>query len=304
MELWNTSARCGPAVLGLSGINWFWVIAVLEIAFLACVFYFTFRFFRGTRSAQMLIGLATILLFLFALTSIFDFDALNWLLQKLSVYLAIGFVIVFQPEIRGALAELGKRHVFTSPDTKRAVVDQVVQAVAFLAERRIGALIAFEREIGTRAIQDTGVAVDSRVEAGLLASIFFPHAPLHDGGAIISGERIVAASCLFPLSQRPELSKTLGTRHRAALGLTEETDAVVLVVSEETGTVSLAYRARLSQDVELERLRRFLSRVLTMGEKPKSAWQRARELLGPTPDGTAGLKQATQAEHDTEWPDE
>ena len=270
----------------LRNIDWFWMIGLTEILILAVIYYSVYLFFRGTRSVQVLTGLLLVLLFLFVGTHVLHLDALNWLLRKFSVYLAIGILIIFHPEIRGALAELGRPHGFAASKTQRSTIDQIVMAVSLLAQRRIGALIAIEREIGTRAIHETGVKLDSKVVADLIASIFFPPGPLHDGGIIISGDRIVAASCLFPLSQRGELDKNLGTRHRAALGLTEETDAVVIVVSEETGTISLSYRGRLSQDIDAERLRRFLGRVLTRGAK-RSPWKRARQQLDLTPEGIA-----------------
>lgn len=273
----------------LGRLDWLLLVGdAAEILLLACLFYYVFLFFRGTRSAQVLTGLVFLLLLLFGVTRALNFDALNWLLSKLSVYLAIGLLIIFQPEIRRALAELGKQHVFTVSDTKRNVVDQIVQAATSLAERRIGALVAIEREIGTRAVQETGVKLDSKVVAGLLASIFYPHAPLHDGGVIVQGDRIVAAGCLFPLSERGSISKSLGTRHRAAVGLTEETDAVVVVVSEETGTISVSYRGRLSQDLDADRLRRFLYKILTRSKQAKkSPWDRAKEHLDLTPEGIA-----------------
>ena len=202
--------------------------------------------------------------------------------------MAIGFLIIFQPEIRHALAELGRSPRFYSPAVKRNVVDQIVQAVSFLAERRIGGLIAIERKTGTRSVQETGIKLDSNVEWGLLSSIFFPHAPLHDGGVIIAGGRIVAAGCLFPLTDKSELSKMLGTRHRAAIGLAEETDAVVVVVSEESGTVSLAFRGRLSQDVEIDRLRRFLSKILLKdADQGKGTMDKLKERLDLTLDGVS-----------------
>jgi len=166
-------------------------------------------------------------------------------------------------------------------------VDHVVRAVVLLAEQRVGGLIALEREIGTRAIQETGVSLDASVTPELLASIFFPHTPLHDGGVIISGNRIVAAGCVFPLSQNPDIQRQLGTRHRAAVGLCEETDAVAVIVSEETGTISVSYRGRLSRGLDEDRLRRFLSALLLKGQKAESAWQRAKEQLDLTPEGIA-----------------
>jgi diadenylate cyclase len=260
---------------------------VFEILLLAVMFYYVILFFRGTRGAQVLLGFALILVTLLLLTQLFHLDAVNWLLKRFSVYLAIAFVVIFQPEIRRALAELGKQHVFASTARERTLVDNIVQAVLLLAERKIGALIAIEREIGARVTQETGTRIDSLVTPELLASIFFPHTPLHDGGVIIKDNRILAAGCLFPLSPREELSKSLGTRHRAAIGLTEETDALVVVVSEETGTISVAYKGRLSRGLEEERLRRLLAAVLLKAPRAKSRWLRAREQLDLTPEGVA-----------------
>ena len=165
-----------------------------------------------------------------------------------------------------------------------------------LAERRIGALIAIERSESTKAIQDTGIKLDARMNADLLATIFFPHTPLHDGGVVIAENRIVAAGCLFPLCQQPELSRGLGTRHRAAMGLTEETDAVVIVVSEETGTVSISTRGRLSRDFDEERLQKFLSGVLSKEQATTSRWSRARDQLDLSPRGIAKTETRSREE--------
>lgn len=280
--------------------NWrFWSAALFEILILACILYYIFRFLQGTRGAQVLTGLVVAIVFLFGLTYFFHLDVLHWLLSGVFVYLAIGFLIIFQPEIRHALAELGRSPRFSAPAVKRNVVDQIVQAVSFLAERRIGGLIAIERETGTRSVQETGIRLDCNVEWGLLSSIFFPHAPLHDGGVVIAGGRIVAAGCLFPLSEKSEVGKTLGTRHRAAIGLTEETDAVVVVVSEESGTVSVAFRGRLSQDIEIDRLRRFLSKILLKDQKQgKGAMEKIRERFDMTPEGVSRSDGLTREEDD------
>jgi diadenylate cyclase len=263
----------------LTTINWPGWNGLFEIAVLAVGFYFAFMLFRETPGAQVFTGLVLLIMVLLGFSHAFRMDALNWILRRLSVYLAVALIVIFQPEIRRALAELGKQHVFSSPAEPRSTVESVVQAVVLLAERRVGALIAIEREISTGAIQDTGVKLDSRVASELLASIFYPHTPLHDGGVIIRENRIVAAGCLFPLSQRPELSKSLGTRHRAAIGLTEETDAVAVIVSEETGTISVSYRGRLSRGMDEERLRRFLAGLLLRSKTVSSPWGRARERL-------------------------
>ena len=210
----------------------------IEILCLAVVFYYLFFFLKGTRGAPVLTGLVLLFIVLMVLTRLIHLDALNWLLGRFSVYLAVAVLIIFQPEIRRALAELGKQHLFDNTLSDETLVDQIVQATGYLASRRIGALIAIEQAIGTRPIQETGVKLDSAVTPELLAGIFSPHAPLHDGGVIIAGNRIVAARCMFPLSEQDGFSKALGTRHRAAVGLSDETDAVVIVVSEETGMIS------------------------------------------------------------------
>lgn len=270
--------------------------SLLQIFVLAVAYYYIFLFFRGTRGAQVLVGFALMLTILIGLTSLFNLDALNWLLRRLLVFLWVALLVVFQPEIRRALAELGKQPVFAVSRERRTVVDHIVQAVVMLAEHRIGALIAVEREIGTRAVQETGTRLDAPVVPELLASIFFPHTPLHDGGVIIRGNRIAAASCVFPLSHNMELHKQLGTRHRAAVGLSEETDAVVVTVSEETGTISVCYRGRLSRGLDRERLVRFLSALLIKGGQSESPWRRAREQLDLTPDGIAKSEAFAQQE--------
>ncbi|MFC1498262.1 diadenylate cyclase CdaA [Verrucomicrobiota bacterium] len=266
---------------------WIWINISVQVIVLACAFYYLFLFFKGTRGAQILVGLALFLAILIGLTQTFHLNALHWILRRFSVVLGLALLIIFQPEIRRALAELGKQPVFSASVEKRSLVDHIVQAVVILAEQKVGALIAVEREIGTRAIQETGTRLDAKVAPELLASIFFPHTPLHDGGVIISGNKIMAAACIFPLSQNQELHKKVGTRHRAAVGLSEETDAIVIVVSEETGTISVSYRGRLSQSLDDERLKRFLSALLLRGKKSDSAWRRAQEQLDLTPEGIA-----------------
>lgn len=263
------------------------VTGIIEILVLTVVFYGILIFFRGTRSAQVMTGLILFLLTFTLLTHFFHLDALNWLLQRLSVYVAVAFVIVFQPEIRRALAELGKQHMFTSRAKDRIQVDHVISAVNLLAERKIGALIAIEREIGTRMIRETGIAIEGLASPGLIASLFFPQTPLHDGGVIIKNDRILAAGCIFPLSQREEPHKSLGTRHRAAIGITEETDAVAIVISEETGSISMAYNGRLVQGLDEARLRRFLTALLLRSKKTRSTLDRVREELDFSPEKLA-----------------
>ncbi|MDD5483656.1 MAG: diadenylate cyclase CdaA [Kiritimatiellae bacterium] len=252
---------------------------LVEIICLALAFYYVFYFLQGTRGAPMMAGLVMIFIISYAATRFFRLEALAWLLERLSVYLAVALLIIFQPEIRHALAELGKRHFFGTFVPEPSLVDRIVQAVNLLANRRIGALIAIERSIGTRPIQETGVKTDSAVTPELLASIFYPHTPLHDGGVIISGGRIVAAKCTFPLSQQADLSRMVGTRHRAAAGMSDETDAIVVVVSEENGFISIGHKGRLIQNLDDDQLRRFLSGVLLRSVTRVSRLTRVTEWM-------------------------
>jgi diadenylate cyclase len=250
----------------------------IEIFILAAMLYYFFRLFRGTRGAAILSGLIILFGVLYAITSLSHLNILNWLLSKMMLYISLAFVVIFQPEIRRVLARLGRQPMWRSSgiSSQKSLVDPITQAVQILSQRKIGALIAIEREIGTRALQDTGIKINSSVSAELLATIFFPHTPLHDGGVIISGDRICSAGCLFPLSQKEELSKNLGTRHRAAIGITEETDAIVIVVSEETGSISIAYNGRLRRGFDGEKLRRALSSML---RRERTGLARFREKL-------------------------
>lgn len=268
-----------PQLLAISLPN---ATGIVEILVLAVVLYYIMDFFRGTRSAQVMSGFIFFLIALTAITRFFHLDALNWILQRISVYAAVAFIVIFQPEIRRALAEIGKQSVFASKVSERMMVDNIVSAVKLLSGKKIGALIAIQREIGTRAIQETGTKIDAVITPELLASIFFPMTPLHDGGVIIKNNRIHAAGCLFPLSQRDELSKSLGTRHRAAIGLTEETDALVIVVSEETGSISFAYKGRIARGLDEARLRRILSSFLLRKERRKGKLERAKDELNWT----------------------
>jgi diadenylate cyclase len=254
------------------------VLGWIEIFVLAAMFYYIFRLFKGTRGAAVLSGLVIVFGTLYAITSVSHLDILNWLLSKLMVYISLAFVVIFQPEIRRMLAKLGRQPMWLSNgiSSQKNLVEPILQAVQVLSKRKIGALIAIERDIGTRTLQDTGTKMNSMVSAELLATIFFPHTPLHDGGVIISGDRICAAGCLFPLSQKEELSKTLGTRHRAAIGITEETDAIVVVVSEETGSISIAYNGRLRRGLDEDRLRRVLTSML---RRERTGLARYREKL-------------------------
>lgn len=246
----------------LSGIeNPGWTGAI-EILILAMVFYFTLKVFRGTRGSAIFTGLAILFVALIVVTQLSNLTILSWLLQKLMGYLTIALIVIFHPEIRRALARLGQQGNFVSLKARKALADPVTDAVQILAARKIGALIAIEREVETKGIQDTGTPLNCEVSAELLASLFYPGTPLHDGGVIISEERVAAAGCVFPLTQKADISRALGTRHRAAIGMTEETDTIVVVVSEETGVISIAYNGRLKRGFDGPHLRRILSTFL------------------------------------------
>ena len=249
----------------------------VEIFILTTMMYSVFRLIKGTRGSSILSGLITLFVILLAITNLSHLDVLNWLLAKLMLYISVAVVVIFQPEIRRALAQLGRQPWRNNAmASQKNLVDPIMQTVQILSKRKIGALIAIEREIGTRTIQDTGTRMNSIVSAELLSTIFFPHTPLHDGGVIISGDRICAAGCLFPLSQKEELSKLFGTRHRAAIGMTEETDAIVVVVSEETGSVSLAYNGKIRRGLEDDRLHRMLTSML---RRERTGLARFREKI-------------------------
>ncbi len=267
-----------------------------QVLVLWIAYYYIFLFFRGTRGAQMLIGLAIMLAVLTGLTQVANLDVLSWILRNISIYLAIALVIIFQPEIRRALAELGKHPSFGVSAEVHSVIENVVEAVTTLAHQRTGALIAIERDIGTRAIQETGVRLEAQITPELLSSIFFPRNLLHDGGVVIQGDKIMAAGCLFPLSEETELSKNLGTRHRAALGMSEDSDAAVIVVSEETGAISCCHRGKLIQGMSQDQLKSFLSEVLLKENAVETVWKRFRKRLDLTPRGIAKSEKLKEQE--------
>jgi diadenylate cyclase len=234
----------------------------LEILILAITFYFLLKVFQGTRGSAIFTGVVILFVVLIGITKFSNLPVLSWLLQKLLVYLSLALVVIFQPEIRRALARLGRQGNFMGTKTRKALADPITDAAQMLAARKIGALIAIEREVGTKGIQDTGTVLNSEVTAELLAALFYPGAPLHDGGVIISDDRIAAAGCVFPLTQNDQVARNLGTRHRAAIGMTEESDTIVVVVSEETGVISIAYNGRLKRGFDGPHLRRILSSFL------------------------------------------
>ncbi len=247
-----------------------------EILLLALILYYLFLFIRGTRGAPVLTGFTLTLLVLTFLSQFLRLEVINFLLSRFLAFYAVAIIVIFQPEIRRILAELGSQQFYFSQTRALENVDAIVSAVLSLAARQRGALIAIQREVGIRGIIQSGVSVDCELTSEMLEQIFFPNTPLHDGGVVIHGNRILSAGSIFPLTQKTELSRELGMRHRAAIGLTEETDAVVIVVSEETGIVSLAFKGRVVRHVDDGRLRRFLSALLVPRRIESRLWPFSR----------------------------
>ena len=242
----------------------------IEVTVFAVLIYLVLRFLRETRGSGVVRGLALILVtgisVFVVLIKTLDLSRLAQLFDTIAQSVVIGLIVVFHPEIRRAIVRLGDSPIFGRffrGESK--VVHRLLRNVARLSRQRIGALIAIEREASLTPFADTGIKMDSDVNSYLMESIFFPKSVLHDGAVIVRKDRVVSASCLLPLSQNPELDKRLGTRHRAALGLAEETDAVAIVVSEETGNVSLAHGGRLHTALSMEEVERQLNQLLRKG---------------------------------------
>jgi len=255
-----------------------WWRPVLEILILAVSIYFVFRFVRGTRGWPVVIGFVVVLLALALVTTILDLQVLRWMLGSASVFIAVGALVIFQPELRRMLAELGNLPLFATVSEQREAIEVIIQTAERLADVRIGALIAVEQSIQLQEAVESGIKVDCDATPEMLETIFFPNNAVHDGGVIMKGDRIAYAACIFPLTQRSDLNKSLGTRHRAAIGLSEETDAAIVVVSEETGMISYAYKGQLTRGVTLEELRAFLTSVILPPARSHglSQWLRAR----------------------------
>src|ERR1700761_1327519 len=243
---------------------------VVEILILAVLIYFVFKFVRGTRGWPVVIGFVVVLLTLALLTTILDLKVLRWMLGSASVFIAVGALVIFQPELRRMLGELGNLPLFASASEQREAIEVIIQTAERLADVRIGALIAVEQSIQLQEAVESGIKVDCDATPEMLETIFFPNNAVHDGGVILKGDRIAYAACIFPLTQRSDLNKSLGTRHRAAIGLTEETDAVVVAVSEETGLVSYAHKGQLVRGVSQEELRAFLTSIVLRPAKTHS----------------------------------
>jgi diadenylate cyclase len=267
----------------------------VEITILTVTFYYAFMFIRGTRGWPVVIGFSVILV-MTLLSTAFQLEVLSFLLQYFLTILAMAVLVIFQPELRRMLAELGNLPLFYTAREQRENIEVIVQAAERLAEARIGALIAIEQTIQLQDVVESGITVDCEATPEMVETIFFPNNAIHDGGIIIRGDRIAFAACIFPLTQRQDLNKSLGTRHRAAIGLTEETDAVVVAVSEETGAISYAYKGHLVRGVTAEELRSFLTSVFVRASKSRSLVGRFKSWSAER--ATAAMSPAvTKAEH-------
>lgn len=248
----------------------------IDIVVVAVVLYRVFVMFKETRAVQMLLGLGGLMVASF-LARHFELFSTSWLLDNFWSFWVLALIVLFQPELRRALTQLGQSRIFQgmalgAREERSHLIDDVIKAADALASKRIGALIVLERTTGLRNYAELGVPLDAVVSADLLVSLFLPYSPLHDGAAFIRGDRVAAAGCFLPLSRNTQLGRAMGTRHRAALGLAEETDAVVLVVSEETGRVSLAVDGQMESPLDREPLRRRLAELFSIGEAPAERW--------------------------------
>ncbi|NQT95594.1 MAG: TIGR00159 family protein [Candidatus Omnitrophica bacterium] len=237
----------------------------LEIAILWYVYYLILMFVKETRAFQVLKGLIVLLIIVLITTTFLsqrmELYTINWIIERFFALIVLAFLVLFHPELRQGLARIGEQGLLSAFIIEEHIIDEIVNASFLLAKRKIGAIMAIERTTTLKPYTDTGISLDSRISEELLATIFMPNTPLHDGGVIIRGERAVAAGCLFPLSDNPRISRSLGTRHRAAIGLTEETDAIAVVISEETGAVSIAINGRLTRDLDKDGLERVLNNL-------------------------------------------
>ncbi len=238
----------------------------LDIAMVALFFFWIFYAIRGTRAVPLVRGITALLILLALLTRLFELRAFSWLVEQLLPAFLVGIPVLFQPELRRALGQLGRGRVFvlSQKDSERMLraIESVVQAVGYMAERNVGALIVFERQTGLQEYVETGVVVDAQVTSELLTTIFDHNTILHDGAVIIRNGRLVAAACVMPLTAAFLADRELGLRHRAAIGITEDADAISVVVSEERGAISLTHSGRIIRDIDTRRLESILRAFL------------------------------------------
>jgi diadenylate cyclase len=263
-------------------LDWLWIIrAMVEISALAVGIYYMFTYLQRSRGWPVVLGF----LLLIGITSLFaalKLEVLGWLLQQLFLFTVVAILIIFQPELRRLLAVLGNLPLFATNQDSPLDVEAVVQATDRLSRKKVGSIMAIEQSVDIHQETQSGVLIDCALTPEMLDSIFIPQSPLHDGGVVIRGDRIQYASCIFPLTRRIDVNRTLGTRHRAAIGLSEETDAIVVIVSEETGDISYCHNGALYSKVELKQLKDFLNEMLkaeVKQEETRPFIQRARDSL-------------------------
>jgi diadenylate cyclase len=262
-------AETAQFVHGLQWKDW------LDFAIVATILYGLFLIVRGSRALHILIGLG-----LLALTSLVsrwaDLTMVGWIINSFWSQVVLVVVVLFQPEIRRALARIGLRTSLgknLSPIEETRTLEEIIRAVLTLVGKRVGAIFVLERRDELKDIVELGVSLKAKVSKELLISLFMPQSPLHDGAIVIRGDRIMAAGCFLPLTLNPNVSKMLGTRHRAALGVTEETDAVVITVSEETGKISVILGGRMIQELDGSGLRETLTRIFLAEGKERPVWR-------------------------------
>lgn len=239
-----------------------WILDILDIALMSLILYRLLLIVKGTKAAQMLIGLGVLLLASIA-SRYLELFTIDWLVQSFWAYIVIAIIVLFQPEIRRALAYVGEAQflpTFTTAEELKSL-EEIVRATVALANRKVGALIVIERDTSLKDFVEVGTLLDAKVSKELLLSLFHPTSPIHDGAVIIKGNRIAAAGCFLPITLSSELSKSLGTRHRAGIGLTEETDAIAIIISEETGAISMALDGRLETKLDMGTLRDTLTNI-------------------------------------------
>jgi diadenylate cyclase len=252
--------------------NYRWFQDTLDILLVYYLIYRLLLIIKGTRAIKMLLGIGLIVIALIASRTL-EIFTLEWIIYSFWPQVIIALVILFQPEIRRALAQMGERGFFRGLFTVESskFIEEIVKAAVSMANKRIGALIVLERETDLSTIVEMGTELDAKATKEILTSIFLPYSPIHDGAAIVRNGRIAAAGCFLPLTLSSNLSKELGTRHRAAVGLTEETDAVVVVVSEETGEISTVMHGRIEQNIDATRLRRTISDIFVRKKRKQGA---------------------------------
>lgn len=245
---------------------------IVDIIFVSLIIYRLLLIIKGTKAAQMLIGLV-VMLVVSMFSGYFELYSMNWIIQSFWAQIVIVIIILFQPEIRKALAHMGDARFFTAftPAEELKSLDEIVKASVALANRKIGALMVIERDTSLKDFVEIGTPLDARVSKEILLSIFHPSSPIHDGAVIIQGNRIVAAGCFLPIVLSKNVGKTLGTRHRAGIGLTEEADALAIIVSEETGGISMSIGGKLKSNLDMGTLRDLLNDLFTKVEGKKSA---------------------------------